>query len=166
MQRLLLLICLLVCIPLISSGCGDLKQAKRDIKQTTKNTKDQLKKIKQRGTVDPMVNDRFEEIRKAYIGFYEKRGRGPSNWQELRQGSSMVGGQLARIKDAKTEGYTVVWNLEIGKYLKLEDHAYVLAYDRDAPNRGGWVLLVDDTREKMSKNDFNFFKDRDAPSLK
>ena len=77
----------------------------------------------------------------------------------------MSGAGNTWIQEAQREGYTVVSNLPIGKYLKLEDSAYLLAYDRYTVSRGGWVLLVDHSMEKMSKSDFDYFYKLDPPDF-
>lgn len=49
--------------------------------------------------------------------------------------------------------YVMVWNRSMPA-----DRLKVLAYEKDAPQRGGWVVFVDGTVKKVSKEEFEKVK--------
>ena len=157
LQKRVLCFAYLIVACILLSGCGDIKKAKKTVKKSSTKLKRDIKDLQQAGKVDAMVYRKFNNIYKAYEAYEKKAGKGPANWNQLREGARMANAETWPIDDAKKEGYTVVWSGKITR-LSEDDQWCLLAYDQKAPLNGGWVMLANKTMEKMSAKDFAEFK--------
>src|SRR5262249_55131380 len=104
--------------------------------------------------VDPTVQrqkSELSEIYDMYAHFLKSQDRAPKQLSDLTkkeyEGPFLVGHQaLASGK------YLVVWGVN------SKDPGTVLAYEKDAPTRGGAVLMADRTVKTMSAEEFKAAK--------
>jgi len=146
----------LLCICL--SGCGELNKASDDVKTATRNTKNNLKRIQQRGTVDMQVLPKLLAILDSYAAYDQSHGNGPMNWQQLIEGAGLVnsemGGEATQLREAKREGYEIVFGQPLSKYVSVDDAFHVLAFQKNTIHSSGWVLFGDGEIMKISSKEF------------
>jgi hypothetical protein len=97
----------------------------------------------------------------AYHNFLQKHERGPKDVEDFKD--QLVRGSVVSTKpDApyqkiKDGQFVFLWNIsDLGKNAPTSEH--VLAYEKDAPQSGGWVLFVDGTTKRLNATEFGAAK--------
>ena len=97
----------------------------------------------------------------GYHWFNDQHGRAPHNAEELlgNEDPNAKAAQFnAEMQDGKSEAlrsgkYVVIWDGEIFKE-GWRNKGVVLAYQRDAPEKGGMVAFLDGMTGKLTKEEF------------
>ncbi len=86
-----------------------------------------------------------------YAHFIKSQQKAPSQLSDLakRQYEGIYPGAVAALKQGK---YVVVWGVN------SKDSGTVLAYEKDAPTKGGAVLMADGTVKDMTADELNAAK--------
>jgi hypothetical protein len=98
---------------------------------------------------DPQEHRRkaeLAEIYEIYTGYAKRNQRPPRQWSDLNQ-AEFQGVYPIGFQALQSGQYIAVWGVS-GK-----DEGTVLAYEKDAPAKGGMVLMADGTVKTMSANE-------------
>ena len=96
-----------------------------------------------RPTIPPRGEVELKEIQDIYQLFIKNHQRPPTQMSDLasRQYEGIYPGAVHSLKQGK---YVVVWGV------KDKDSGTVLAYEKDAPTKGGPVVMADGTVKTMT----------------
>jgi hypothetical protein len=98
-----------------------------------------------------MLTNQLKMIGLAYLNYADAKGQPPSRIEDLAPFYENDAAVTAAVKDGT---FVVFWNSDYRKMTKGTSNT-ILAYHKDAKDKGGLVLLADGSVKTMSPKEFN-----------
>jgi hypothetical protein len=100
-----------------------------------------------------IAND-FKQLGLAYHTYYHEHKKGPNGPDDLVRytGGDEAGAKL--IQKVKDGTYVMIWGVDLRDATKQGAGDLVLGYEKDAPTRGGHVLLLSAEVKQLSAEEF------------
>jgi hypothetical protein len=103
-----------------------------------------------------LMND-LKQIGIARINYHDANNRFPNSWAELQSAGVPAGLQ----QKLEAEGYTIILGLKFADF-KAGTSRSMIAFRRDAAQKGGTVLMCDGSVMQITPEEFNeFWKDQE-----